>query len=249
MTSSPATRLYVAPDLAAGAALALPPEQAHYLGTVLRLAPGAVIAVFNGRDGEWAARLDALGKSGAALTLLSRRLAQTEAPDLWLLFAPIKRARIDFLVEKATELGVAELHPVLTRRTTVERVNLDRLRAHAIEAAEQTERLSVPRLVELLPLERKLAQWPSERRLLLCDESGTAPPIGEVLAIAAPGAWAVLTGPEGGFAETELDALRKLPFVCPVGLGPRILRADTAALSALAVFQALLGDWQALRRR
>ncbi|HUC68747.1 MAG TPA: 16S rRNA (uracil(1498)-N(3))-methyltransferase [Stellaceae bacterium] len=243
------TRLYVTTDLAGGLSIGLPPSQAHYVKTVLRLEKGAALALFNGRDGEWLGRIDGVGKGWCSVTLYEQHRLQQAAPDFWLLFAPIKRGRIDFLVEKATELGVAVLHPVLTQRTMVERVNLDRLRANAIEAAEQTERLSVPELAEPESLLRLMARWPAPRRLLLCDESGAAPPIAETLRHAAPGPWAVLVGPEGGFAETELDALRKLPFVSPVGLGPRVLRADTAALAALAVLQAFIGDWSAPLRR
>jgi 16S rRNA (uracil1498-N3)-methyltransferase len=169
------------------------------------------------------------------------RAQQAEA-DLWLVFAPIKRARIDYLVEKATELGASALVPVITRHTHVERLNLDRLRAHAIEAAEQSERLTVPRIEEPRALDEVLAAWDASRRIMLCDESGTAPPASVALANQNAAAWAVLIGPEGGFAETELDALRKLPFVSPVSLGPRILRADTAALAGLAVLQALRGE-------
>jgi 16S rRNA (uracil1498-N3)-methyltransferase len=243
------TRLYVATDLAGGLAVGLAPSQAHYVKTVLRLEKGAVVALFNGRDGEWLARIDGTGKGWCSVTPYEQSRKQEAVPDLWLVFAPLKRARIDFLVEKATELGVAALFPVVTQRTVVERVNLERLRANAIEAAEQTGRLSVPELVELEPLPRLLARWPAPRRLLLCDESGAAPPIAETLRDAAPGPWAVLIGPEGGFVETELDALRKLPFVSPVGLGPRVLRADTAAVAALAVLQASIGDWRRPRRR
>ena len=241
------TRHYVPHDLAAGAPVPLEAAQVHYLGTVLRLAPGAEVAVFNGRDGEWRARLEGDRRGPRSLTPVEQRRPQAPEPDLWLVFAPLKRGRIDFLVEKATELGVSALHPVHTRRSVVERVNLDRLRAHAIEAAEQTERLTVPAIAEPQPLERLVAGWSGPRRLLLCDESGTSPPITDTLRDAAPGPWAVLVGPEGGFEETELDALKKLPIVCPVGLGPRVLRADTAALAALAVLQALLGDWRAPR--
>ncbi|HZB91599.1 MAG TPA: 16S rRNA (uracil(1498)-N(3))-methyltransferase [Stellaceae bacterium] len=243
------TRLYVTTDLAGGLSIGLDPSQAHYVRTVLRLDKGAAIALFNGRDGEWLGRIDGAGKGWCSVTLYEQRRPQAAVPDLWLVFAPIKRARIDFLVEKATELGVASLHPVVTQRTVVERVNLDRLRANAIEAAEQTERLSVPDLAEPLPLFELMARWPAERRLLLCDESGAAPPIADALRQAAAGPWAVLVGPEGGFTESELDALRKLPFVSPVGLGPRVLRADTAALAALAVLQALAGDWRTPLRR
>jgi 16S rRNA (uracil1498-N3)-methyltransferase len=147
-------------------------------------------------------------------------------------------------VEKATELGASALLPVFTERTIVDRVNLDRLAANAVEAAEQTQRLTVPEIRPPQKLDRLIADWPAGRRLILCDESGASPDIASVLGAAQPGIWALLTGPEGGFTETELDALKKLPFVCPVGLGPRVLRADTAALAALAVFQAVLGDWR-----
>jgi 16S rRNA (uracil1498-N3)-methyltransferase len=246
---SPKTRLFVATDLAGGLSVGLEPSQAHHVKTVLRLPPGAVVALFNGRDGEWLGRVDGVGKGWCSVSLYAQRRAQEAPGDLWLVFAPVKRARIDFVVEKATELGVAAIRPVYTRHTIVERVNLERLRANAVEAAEQTERLSVPEIVEPEPLDRLVARWPAGRRLLLCDESGASPPIAEALAGTGPGPWAVLVGPEGGFAETELDALKKLPFVCPVGLGPRVLRADTAALAALAVLQALAGDWRAPRRR
>jgi 16S rRNA (uracil1498-N3)-methyltransferase len=172
---------------------------------------------------------------------------QTSERDLWLVFAPVKRTRIDAIAEKATELGVCALIPVVTQRTAVDRVNVERLRAIAIEAAEQCERLSVPEVRPPVTLGKLLAEWPADRRLLLCAEAGAARPIAEALrahadGIAAP--WAVMIGPEGGFARSELDALAKLPFVMPVGLGPRILRADTAALAALACWQAILGDGQ-----
>jgi 16S rRNA (uracil1498-N3)-methyltransferase len=245
--TKPSTRLHVATDLAGGLSIGLDPSQAHYVKAVLRLASGDAVALFNGRDGEWLGRIDGVGKGWCSVALQERLRPQADEGDLWLAFAPVKRARIDFLVEKATELGVSELRPVYTERTVVGRVNLDRLRANAVEAAEQTERLTVPVLREPEPLARLLAGWPAERRLLLCDESGTSPPIAESLRGAPPGPWAVLTGPEGGFTQTELDGLKKLPFVCAVSLGPRVLRADTAALAALAAFQALVGDWQAKR--
>ena len=239
-----AARLYVPDDLAFDTAIVTTVDQAHYLRNVLRLMPGAVVAVFNGRDGEFGARIDRLDKNGATLTVGARRRAQPAEPDLWLLFAPIKRQRIDILVEKATELGVAALRPVITRHTQVERVNLARLSAHAIEAAEQTERLSVPRVHEPVELDRALAAWPADRRLVVCAERRAAPPIAAALAGLVPGAHAILIGPEGGFAEAELDGLLKLPFVTLVSLGPRVLRADTAAVAALACWQAILGDWR-----
>lgn len=220
----------------------LSPEQAHYLRNVLRLDAGAGLRLFNARDGEFEARLDGIGKGWASVTVGELRRTPEPDFDLSLIFAPVKRARLDFLVEKATELGVVALQPVWTRRTIVERVNLDRLAANAVEAAEQTERLSVPRIEAPLPLGRLLEEWRPERRLLVCAESGAAVPLATALRALSP-PLAVLVGPEGGFEESELDALRELPFVTAVGLGPRVLRADTAALAALAVVQAVAGDW------
>jgi 16S rRNA (uracil1498-N3)-methyltransferase len=242
MAKKPEARLFLDADLAPRESVALGPEQAHYLKSVLRLKEGAVVALFNGRDGEYLAHIEGFARNSGSLLIEEQSRAQGPEPDLWLVFAPIKRARIDFLVEKATELGAAALFPVMTRYTAVERVNLARLTAHAIEAAEQSERLTVPAIHPPQPLEQLIAGWDGARRLLLCDESGTSPPIAAALKGAHRGPWAVLIGPEGGFAETELDALKKLPFVCPVSLGPRVLRADTAALAGLAVLQALLGD-------
>ena len=244
MAYEPRTRLYVPDDLSAGASVALDAPQAHYLRNVLRLGRGAPVALFNGHDGEWRAIIESFSKETCTVRLDRRTREQVPEPDLWLAFAPVKRARIDFLVEKATELGVSALQPVLTERTQVERINLDRLRANVREAAEQTERLTLPEVRAPLSLMRAVELWPAERRLLLCDESGISPDIASALHAEQPGVWGVLTGPEGGFTQRELDALRNLPFVCAVGLGPRVLRADTAALAALAVFQSLLGDWR-----
>lgn len=216
---------------------------------MLRLGPGDVVALFNGRDGEWRARITALGR-GVGMVVTEERLRDpADEGDLWLVFAPIKRARLDVLIEKATELGVSALVPVMTAHTAVERLNPARLHAIVREAAEQSERLTLPEIRPAVPLTICLASWSPERRLVLCDETGAAPPIAAALAALAPGPLAVLVGPEGGFAESELDGLRKLPFVCPVGLGPRVLRSDTAALAGLAVVQALGRDWGAVRRR
>jgi 16S rRNA (uracil1498-N3)-methyltransferase len=242
------TRLFVEADLASGIEAPLNEAQAHYLRHVVRRADGAPLLLFNGRDGEWRATLALRGKKAAVAAVAERTRQQAAEPDLWLCFAPIKRARIDTVAEKATELGVALLQPVLTRHTAVERVNLERLRANAIEAAEQTERLSVPEVRTPMELTKLLADWPADRRLLMADETGGGPPIAEALgalddrARAAP--WAILIGPEGGFAADELAAVRRMKNVTAVGLGPRILRADTAALAALACWQALVGDWR-----
>ncbi|MGE0658320.1 MAG: 16S rRNA (uracil(1498)-N(3))-methyltransferase [Reyranellaceae bacterium] len=241
-------RLFVDAALTEGGIVELDADRAHYLRNVLRLEPGATVKLFNGRDGEWRAAVEAAGKRHARLIVGKPVRAQEPEPDLWLVFAPIKRARIDFVAEKATELGVSALLPVFTRYTAMTRVNVDRLRANALEAAEQTERLSVPRVHEAVTFEALLRDWPQGRRLLLADESGGGAPVGQALreldASASAAPWAVLVGPEGGFHRDELDALHKLDFVTAVGLGPRILRADTAALAALACWQALVGDWE-----
>lgn len=238
-------RLFVRDALAAGSKVTLARGQAHYLAHVLRLGPGAKIALFNGRDGEWQARIRSVSKNTAVLAVETRLREQRPESDLWLVFAPVKRGPLDFLVQKATELGVSELVPAITRRTIVERVRRARMEANAIEAAEQCERLTVPRIRDAAPLLRVLDDWPDGRQILLCAEAGSAEPIHDVLGRTGPaGPCAILTGPEGGFEHTELDALRKLPFVTAVGLGPRILRADTAALAALVCWQSALGDWR-----
>ena len=238
-------RLFVGEALAAGAGILLDSDRAHYLRNVLRLQPGDAIGLFNGRDGEWRAHIGSFGRRDAKLAVTTQSREQHATPDIWLAFAPIKRQRVDWLVEKATELGVSRMIPVLTRRTMVTRVNLDRLRAHVIEAAEQTERLDVPVVDDAVTIEKLLKDWPRERRLLVCAEAGAARPLADVLAESPRNSMpsmAVMTGPEGGYAPEELDALAALPFVTPVGLGPRILRADTAAIAALACWQAWVGD-------
>ncbi|MBL8703081.1 MAG: 16S rRNA (uracil(1498)-N(3))-methyltransferase [Alphaproteobacteria bacterium] len=242
MTNDPriAARLHVADGLS-GATLTLDAARAHYLRNVLRLAPGARIAVFNARDGEFAATITALTKNAASVALGERRRPPQAEPDLWLCFAPIKRARLDTMVEKATELGVARLIPVFTRHTVMERVNGERLAAIATEAAEQSERLAVPIVEPATDLARLLDDWPADRALIVADESGGGLPIAAALA-ALSGPLAVLTGPEGGFARDEFERLARHPSVRRVGLGPRILKADTAAIAALAVVQAVAGD-------
>lgn len=243
------TRLFVEAALGEGAAVELESGQAHYLRSVLRLGPGEAVALFNGRDGEWRARIDRLAKGSATLAVEAMIRPQRPEPDLWLAFAPIKRARIDFTAQKATELGASVLWPVMTRRTMVDRVNTDRLAANAVEAAEQSDRLTVPEVRAPVTLDRMIAEWPQDRALMLCDETGaagTVPGIASALMAAGPDVRkrvGFVIGPEGGFAQEELDRLRKLPFVTAVGLGPRLLRADTAALAALAVWQAVAGDW------
>ena len=237
-------RLFVEADLSAGAEVSLDRNQAHYLFTVMRLGVGAGLRLFNGRDGEWLAEIAETGKRAGRLLCRERLRAQDSPPDLWLLFAPIKKARTDFIAEKACEMGCRRVMPVFTRLTNAERVRADRLRAHAVEAAEQCGLLTVPQVAEPAPLDRALEGWDPARRLLFCDESGGAAPVGEVLRAAGPGPWAVLIGPEGGFAPDEAAHLRSLAFAHPAALGPRVLRADTAAVAALAILQSVLGDWR-----
>jgi 16S rRNA (uracil1498-N3)-methyltransferase len=245
MSDRPATRLYLPGGLAEGAEVAVDSDQAHRLRAVLRLGPGATVAGFNARDGEFLCRVAEL-RRGEGRLLVERLLRAPEPePDLWLVFAPIKRARLDWLVEKAAELGVAALLPVWTERTQPERLNLDRLAAHAVAAAEQSGRLSVPELRAPEKLARLVAEWPAERHLYVCDETGGGVPLGTLGGTVKAGhPAALLIGPEGGFAETELDAIGKPAFATRVGLGPRVLRAETAAIAALAVFQAVAGDWR-----
>ena len=237
------TRLYVSADLGAGMAVTLDEGQAHYLLHVLRAQPGNRVLLFNGRDGEWQAEIALAGKRGVAAKCLKQTEPQADVPDVWLAFAPVKKTPSDYLVQKATELGASALLPVFTRRTIVSRINAERMAANAVEAAEQSGRLSVPEIREALPLDKLLAGWPRERRLHFCDESGDAKPLANA-ARGISGPAAILTGPEGGFDPAERDVLRALPFVTPVTLGRRILRADTAALAALAIWQAAAGDWR-----
>jgi 16S rRNA (uracil1498-N3)-methyltransferase len=235
-------RLYVQDPLGPGLSAALDRDRTHYLKNVLRRGLDDEVGLFNGRDGEWLGRIAELGKKGAVVALDRQRRQQAPGPDLWLAFAPIKRARIDMLVEKATELGCSVLLPVMTRRADAQRVNTERLAAIAVEAAEQTERLDVPEIRAPLAFDRLIAGWPEDRTLLVCAEAGAAVPIAEAARAGIGRPAGFLIGPEGGFDPAELDRLRKLPFAVAVGLGPRLLRAETAAIAALACWQALAGD-------
>ena len=240
--TAPKIRLHVEHPLGEGQTLSLDRAQAHYLFGVMRQGPGDAIRVFNGRDGEWQARVTEAGKRGGTLACEARTAPQYDPPDLWLMFAPIKKARTDFIVEKAAELGAARILPVQTAFTNSERIRRDRLQAHAVEAAEQCEGTYVPDVTELQKLDALLANWPEGRRLMFCDEAlagGT-----QMLPPDARGApWAILIGPEGGFSDTERARLSAMPLAHPVALGPRILRADTAAVAALTLWQQALGDW------
>jgi 16S rRNA (uracil1498-N3)-methyltransferase len=238
------TRLFVETPLQAGASLTLGPEQSHLLAHVLRAKQGDGVRLFNGKDGEWRGLIAVIAKRAVTLELTTRTAQQVEVPDLWLCLAPIKRTPLDYVAQKATELGVARIQPVMTRRTIVSRINLERMKANAIEAAEQSGRLSVPKIGEPLALDELLSSWSAARRLMFCDEGEGAPPAAEALHVAARGPWAIIVGPEGGFDPAERANLRRQPFVVPVSLGPRIMRADTAALAALALWQSTLGDWR-----
>ncbi|MFC3630117.1 16S rRNA (uracil(1498)-N(3))-methyltransferase [Paracoccus angustae] len=235
-------RLFIDHPLAAGQPVPLDGDQAHYLGGVMRLTPGAVIEVFNGRDGAWSARLVQAGKRSGALEVLAQTAPQRDPPDLWLVFAPIKKARTDFIVEKAAEMGAARILPVQTDHTNAERIRQDRLQAHAVEAAEQCGGTFVPPVADLVPLSRLLDGWDAARQILWADEAMAGP--ADTLAGLPRGPWAILIGPEGGFSDAERARLSALPFVSRISLGPRLLRADTAAVAALALWQAALGDWR-----
>jgi 16S rRNA (uracil1498-N3)-methyltransferase len=236
-------RLFVEPPLAVAAPIACTKEQANYLLNVLRLRAGAAILVFNGRDGEWRARLAEVGKRRCTLECLTPTRPQRDGPDVHYLFAPLKHARLDYMVQKATEMGVAHLQPVLTRRTIAARVNLERMRANAIEAAEQCGVLRVPSVGEPLKLDTLLAAWDPKRKLIFCDEAANvANPLTALAAVEAK-PLAVLIGPEGGFDVSERALLRQQPNALAISLGPRVMRADTAAVAALALVNAALGDW------
>ena len=242
-------RLYLDAPMSAGALVPLTPAQSQYLTRVLRLAPGDTVLVFNGRDGEWLAQIETAGRKSAQVTLLERSRPQSAPCDLHYLFAPLKHARLDYMVQKAVEMGAARLHPVITQHTQVGRVNLARMRANAVEAAEQCGIVNLPEIAPPIALETLIGGFPVERLLVFCDEDAEVKDPVAALAAArasydAPVSVAVLIGPEGGFAPAERAALLSLTRVVRLALGPRILRADTAAVAALALVQAVLGDWR-----
>jgi 16S rRNA (uracil1498-N3)-methyltransferase len=237
-------RLYVKSPLRAGAEVELDGEQAHYLINVLRLKQGDKLLLFNGNDGEWCARLSTVSKKKAQAVLEHQTRAQEDGPDLHYLFAPLKRARLDYMAQKATEMGASVLRPVITRRTVAEKVKTSRLIANAIEAAEQCGILRVPEVREPEKLANVLGSWDATRLLIFADE--VAPSSSPLEALVAQGQrpLALLIGPEGGFEPEERAALLAKPFVLPISLGPRVMRADTAAVAALALVNAALGDWR-----
>ncbi len=252
-------RLYIDAPLHAGLPAPLSAEQAHYLKNVLRRREGDAVRLFNGRDGEFAGTIAELGKKAGAVQLGEKTREQEAEPDLTLIFAPVKRGPLETIVQKAVEIGVARLQPVITERTAQPRLNIERLRAIAMEAAEQCGRLNVPSVDEPIKLAALLENWSGKGRLLFCDEAGddaqeewggregrAAPALDALKGVNSPAdsPWSVLTGPEGGFSPEERRQLRAKPFVTPVTLGPRILRADTAAIAALVLWQAALGDWR-----
>lgn len=241
------TRLFIDESFTGGKAIDLPGHAAHHLRTVLRLEEGAQVSVFNGREGEWLARITQLGKKSGTALLVEQIRKQVKCPDVWLLFAPLKKDATDFVVEKATELGVSQIWPVLTQHTQTRRVNTERLTRTAEDAAAQCERMDVPVIRAAAPLEDLLATWPEDRHLIVCaergDSGGHTLPAARAMDALPAGPAAILIGPEGGFDTSELDKILKLDFAVPVSLGPRILRAETAALAALTCFQAMTGDW------
>jgi 16S rRNA (uracil1498-N3)-methyltransferase len=237
-----ARRLFVEQELAEGARIELGPEQLHYVRDVVRLSDGDEVLVFNGRDGEWSARI-AVARRAARLMVESLTRTQDKPCDLHFLFAPLKHARLDYMAQKATELGASRLQPVMTRRTSVGRVNLRRMRANAIEAAEQCGLTSVPEVAAPVPLGQVIAGWPASRKLVFADEAAGSGRDFTALAALRGLPMALIVGPEGGFTAQEREALRALAGATAISLGPRVMRADTAAVAALALVQALAGDW------
>lgn len=241
MSTNAKIRLYVEQPLGQGQSIPLSRDQAHYLFGVMRLTAGAHVLLFDGKNGEWLAEVVEAGKRGGILLCVEQTKPLQMPPDLWLMFAPIKKARTDFIVEKAAEMGAARIMPVQTDFTNSERIRQDRLQAHAVEAAEQCGGTFVPEVTDLQKLDRLLADWPADRQLMFCDEArvGEALGLGDV----ARGPWAILIGPEGGFSEVERNRLSNMAQARVVSLGPRILRADTAAVAAMTLWQQQLGDW------
>ena len=243
MSDKSKIRLYVEESLNQGVSIRVHDGKVNYIANVMRRKIADEVVLFNGKDGEWLSQIGHISKKEIGLNVIKKLKDQKPEPDVWLVFAPIKVGRIDYMIEKAVELGVASLHPVITERTIVTRVNIDRLQAHAVEAAEQCERLNVPKVNTEEKLHKLIEKWPSDRAIIFCDETGRGRPIVELLPEIKENKYAIFIGPEGGFTENEFKLLLKMKNVYPLHLGPRVMRADTAAISALACFQALKGDW------
>lgn len=240
----PKIRLFTTDRLQQAIHLELSKEQGHYLVNVMRRKDGDSILIFNGVDGEWLAQIYSSSKKHCILHIQEQTKLQQSQPDVWLCFAPVKNAPIANMVQKATELGASLMQPVITKHTIVTKVNTERLSANAVEAAEQSERITVPEIREVVTLEKLLANWDDRRKMIFCDEAGGGKPMVKALSALKKGEkYAVLIGPEGGFSQSEFAILRNKPYVIPVGMGPRILRADTAAIVALASVFSILGDW------
>jgi len=238
-------RIYIEAGIGDGAHVEAPTQAAHYLVHVLRLKDGDEVLAFNGHDGEWKMRLRPEGKKRLFLEALEQTRPQPTPCDLIYCFAPLKQGRLDYMVQKAVEMGAGVLQPVITQHTQVPKLGTDRIKANAIEAAEQCGVLAIPECRDAIRFERFLEQWDPSRRLIFCDEGHEADDPLTVLSTLKPAPYAVLIGPEGGFSDKERQQLRSLPFVTAIPLGPRILRADTAAVAALTLVQAVLGDWKA----
>ncbi len=237
-------RLFTQSKLSNDECIELTTENVHYLLNVMRKKSGDNILLFNGIDGEWLGSIESLSKKYGTVRILEKTREYKKEPDIWLCFAPVKNAPIQNIVQKATELGISTLQPVFTQYTVINNVNTERMLANAVEASEQSERLSVPKIREPIKLNNMLENWEKDRKLILCDESGSGQPAVKALEnLDNKGKYAILIGPEGGFSPTEFEIMHKKHYIIPVGLGPRILRADTAAIAAIVCYQSILGDW------
>jgi 16S rRNA (uracil1498-N3)-methyltransferase len=239
----PTIRLYTEHKLYQDNNLQLSKEHAHYLYNVMRQKAGSYITLFNGIDGQWSGRIESIDKKTVFITITDKTKDQKNAPDLWLCFAPVKNAPLSNLVQKATELGVSRLQPVITGHTVVNKVNLERLLLIATEAAEQSHRLDIPTINQPVKFDQLISGWDEERIMILCDESGSGSPLVEILRNTNADKHAIIIGPEGGFSKSEFEIMKNKPYIMAASLGPRILRADTAAIAAISCYQNILGDW------
>jgi 16S rRNA (uracil1498-N3)-methyltransferase len=236
-------RLYTNADLKENNAIELNKEQSHYISSVMRQKEGHIVSLFNAACGEWDAIINYISKKNSSLTVTTQTRTPQKEPDLWLLFAPVKNTGVSLIVQKATELGVSKIIPITTERTIVRKINKERIEAIAIEASEQSERISIPKVLDIVSLKDILSEFPEDRKLIFCDESGNGEEAKKILLNQQKGKYAVIVGPEGGFSEAEQQVISSLDNSLPIGLGPRILKADTAVIAALSCVQMLLGDW------